>query len=112
MEDEQMGARIMGVPITVKGVNMGLLVALVGVMIFSGYLLMVRSTAEHESIAVSVQKQTEAMKEQTSELTRQGERQAKAAEEQNFMLFYATEEQKKKIRDAKKIPESLREILR
>lgn len=109
---EEVSGKVMGIPLSIKGINMGLLLCLCLVMAFTGWMMEIQMQEQHNNINSAISLQTEALKAQTDELTKQSERGAKATEEQTWLLFYATEEQKQKIRDAKKIPEGLKDILR
>lgn len=89
----------------VTGITMALVVIIACLVAYIVWFLSVDTRRQHEAIA-------KILEEQGRVAAESNKRQADATEEQNFMLFYATPEQLKKIRERVKVPERLREALR
>jgi len=102
---EEVDGKLWGFPLKITGTNMMLLVLLGASVGFTFYVLDFQMKAEHTAIMDSIS-------DQTAELVKQNRRQAEATEEQNYMLFYANDEEKEKIRKHMKVPEKFRELVR
>ncbi len=110
MANERIESSIMGVPFTIKGINMAIFLALCVVVGFVMWHLTIRVTeehttalsvisTEHSSIAKAIEKQTVVMEKQTEAIV-----------EQNYILL-ADDGETKDLRKVFRRPESLRKKL-
>ena len=90
--EDRVDSQIGGIPISIRGLNMVVFLALVAVTSFTIYYLSVIVSREHASISTSLEKQTDAIREQ------------------NYILL-ADEQETARIRQAYRMPPTLREKL-
>jgi hypothetical protein len=95
--EDRIDGKPFGVPLTIRGLNMVVFLALVAITSFTIYYLSVVVSAEHGLISLRIGLQTEAMERQTEVLA-----------EQNYILL-ADEAETTEIKKRYRMPKSLRE---
>lgn len=90
--EESVNGKILGVPITIRGLNMVVFLTLVAVVSYTIYFLSTIVSDEHKQISYVLQQQTEVLNEQ------------------NYILL-ADEKETNEIRKRMKMPHSLRKKL-
>lgn len=97
--EERVDTRVLGAPVTIRGLNTIVFLALVAVTSYTIYYLSVIVSKEHTTIAASIDLQTKVV-----------ERLIEAQREQNYILL-ADEKETAMIKQAYRMPQSLREKL-
>lgn len=96
LAQDQFDGKFFGVPISIKGLNMVVFLALVAVTSYTIYYLSQVVSSEHQIISHSINAQTEAVKQLTE-----------VQKEQNYILL-ADDAETDRIRRAYRMPPSLR----
>ena len=97
--EDRIDGKPFGIPLTIRGLNMVVFLALVAITSFTIYYLSVVVSREHVSISDKIGLQTEAMERQTEMLA-----------EQNYLLL-ADEAETKEIKKRYRMPKGLRDKL-
>ena len=97
--EDRIDGKPFGVPLTIRGLNMVVFLALVAVTSYTIYFLSVVVSHEHIAISDRIGMQTEAMERQTEVLA-----------EQNYILL-ADEAETREIKKRYRMPKSLRSKL-
>lgn len=109
-QQDRIESSIMGVPFTIKGVNMAIFTALCAIVAFVMWHLTLRVTEEHSNALAVISSEHNSISKSIEKQTIVMERQTDAIIEQNYILL-ADESETKELRKAFRRPESMRRKL-